>query len=149
MIIPYINLSVSDITMYIIIVLLGTLWSSTAFDVNWIPADSDGPLPVSEAYRDSLRKLCTILDSGEAIPQEAAHKRHVIDKMCSKLKQTDSFVDMTGFAVGTQTLGYLVGAVVVMWGLYTISGIFYTKTTSNTTPPAADALREMRLKKFS
>ena len=77
----------------VVVVLLSVLVPCSAFDLNWIPADADGPLPVSEAYRDSLRKLCSVLDSGGSLPQESAHKRHVVAKMCKKLKQTDSYVD--------------------------------------------------------
>jgi hypothetical protein len=63
---------------------------TVSLDVSWIPTDPDGPLPLSARYRDSLRKLCTLIESGQSLPSELTQKRHTLNKMCVKLKSGDN-----------------------------------------------------------
>jgi hypothetical protein len=63
---------------------------TVSLDVSWIPTDPDGPLPLSARYRDSLRKLCTLIESGQSLPAELTQKRHILNKMCEKLKSGDN-----------------------------------------------------------
>lgn len=70
--------------------------SVTSLDVSWIPSDPDGPLPLSAKYRDSLRKLCTLLQSGGTLPSEIQQKRHVLSKMCKKLAADDNNIASAG-----------------------------------------------------
>jgi hypothetical protein len=64
--------------------------TSIALDVSWIPTDPDGPLPLSAKYRDSLRKLCSLMKIGGPLPPELNEKKHVLNKMCLKLDAGDS-----------------------------------------------------------
>ena len=67
-----------------------------SLDVSWIPTDPDGPLPLSARYRDSLRKLCTLMESGKALPAELTQKKHILQKMCKKLKSGDNNIKSAG-----------------------------------------------------
>lgn len=69
---------------------------AVSLDVSWIPTDPDGPLPLSARYRDSLRKLCTLIESGKSLPVELTQKRHVLNKMCEKLKSGDNNIKSAG-----------------------------------------------------
>lgn len=64
--------------------------TSVGLDVSWIPTDPDGPLPLSAKYRDSLRKLCSLMKSGGPLPAELNEKKHILNKMCHKLHAGDS-----------------------------------------------------------
>jgi hypothetical protein len=69
---------------------------TVSLDVSWIPTDPDGPLPLSARYRDSLRKLCTLIESGQSLPSELTQKRHILNKMCEKLKSGDNNIKSAG-----------------------------------------------------
>ena len=58
-------------------------------DVSWIPTDPDGPLPLSAKYRDSLRKLCGLMRSGNPLPAELTNRKRSLTKMCRKLDSGD------------------------------------------------------------
>lgn len=58
-------------------------------DVSWIPTDPDGPLPLSAKYRDSLRKLCGLMRSGNPLPAELSNRKRSLIKMCRKLDSGD------------------------------------------------------------
>ena len=85
-----------------------------AMDVSFIPSDPDGPLvwsqvfdtntntrsfkyfsyriksqPLSSSYRDSLRKLCEIMEKKKPIPPELEAKKAVMKKLCVRLKKDD------------------------------------------------------------
>lgn len=66
----------------------------SALDVSFIPNDENAPLPLSTRYRDSLRKLCTILDNHiqnqSRLPVELHDKKKVLIKMCQKLAKDDA-----------------------------------------------------------
>ena len=94
----------------------------TPLDVSWIPSDPDGPLPLSVKYRDSLRKLCTLLDSGSTLPSEIQDKRSILIKMCKKLRSGDNniasaadFTTLTSFkkVLITGVLG--IGGSLILW----------------------------------
>lgn len=69
---------------------------TVSLDVSWIPTDPDGPLPLSARYRDSLRKLCTLIESGQSLPAELVQKKHILTKMCQKLKSGDNNIKSAG-----------------------------------------------------
>lgn len=70
------------------------LYGVSALDVSFIPNDENAPLPLSTRYRDSLRKLCTILDNHirnqSKLPTELHDKKKVLIKMCQKLAKDDA-----------------------------------------------------------
>jgi hypothetical protein len=59
--------SSSHIMLLVGLVILAS-WVQHAYslDVNWLPADADGPLPQSEKYRSSLRQLCQRLEAKDS-----------------------------------------------------------------------------------
>jgi hypothetical protein len=75
------------------------LWvsSSRALDVSWIPSDPDGPLPQSTAYRTALRQLCSRIASGSRLPDEINAKIDTLNKLCVKLKSSDSSYGLSEF----------------------------------------------------
>lgn len=61
-----------------------------AFDVSFIPADDENPsIPLSANYRNSLRKLCQMIEAKKRLPAEMEKKRKTLEKMCIKLKADD------------------------------------------------------------
>jgi len=67
-------------------------WKQTilALDAKFY-ANDDGAdqLPLSASYRDSLRKLCTLLSTGGRLPQEHEKNKAKLKKMCQKLASDD------------------------------------------------------------
>jgi hypothetical protein len=62
-----------------------------ALDVSFIPNDENAPLPLSAKYRESLAKLCKLLDvKGARLPAELQEKRNVLEKMCQKLSKDNA-----------------------------------------------------------
>jgi hypothetical protein len=134
---------------------------AVGLDLNWMPADEDGdgPLPLSENYRDQLRKLCAILaDPNNDQPPEIAGKREIIDRKCAKLKQSDSGSSFGSGSFGSsagasEALGYIIAAAVCGYALWLVLQAamprLQARMDSLRTTPSADELREMRLKKFS
>mmetsp|Transcript_11891 Transcript_11891/g.18242 ORF Transcript_11891/g.18242 Transcript_11891/m.18242 type:complete len:138 (-) Transcript_11891:524-937(-) len=66
-----------------------------ALDASWIPATGDEPLPLSSKYRDKLRRLCKLLDTGSKMPPEIEAKRGVLEKQCFRLASDDRAGDIT------------------------------------------------------
>lgn len=64
-----------------------------ALDVSFIPNDENAPLPLSHKYRESLRRLCTLVKGGGRLPEELQEKRVVLEKMCVKLAKDDSNIE--------------------------------------------------------
>ena len=60
--------------------------TAAAFDVSWIPADPDGPLPLSKAYRENLKRLCDVVRTVKPLPPSIVAKLPVIEKLCAKLE---------------------------------------------------------------
>lgn len=68
-----------------------------SLDVSFIPNDENAPLPLSQNYRDSLRKLCMILNGDpKRIPPELYAKRNVLEKICQKLAKDDNNISSAG-----------------------------------------------------
>ena len=76
--------------IFLLLCFVCSLNTAVALDVSWIPTDPDGPLPLSAKYRESLRKLCSLMKSGNPLPAELNQKKNVLDKMCQKLRAGDS-----------------------------------------------------------
>ena len=94
---------------------------TTSLDVSWIPSDPDGPLPLSAKYRDSLRKLCTLLNSGDKLPFELQQKRPTLVKMCKKLKSGDNNIASAAYnAFDFSSLSYF--KKVVIAGIVSVGG---------------------------
>ena len=51
-----------------LLVVCGVMGAS-ALDLTWLPADPDGPLPLSTKFRESLARLCDDL----AVPKLSEH----------------------------------------------------------------------------
>ena len=64
----------------------------TALEAIWIGNDENAPLPQSAKYRANLRKMCGIMSSGGRLPKSFAEKKHVLEKMCDKLRKDDENV---------------------------------------------------------
>jgi len=92
------SLFVSIIVWFFMIFIIDITCSNSngvsALDVSFIPNDENAPLPLSTRYRDSLRKLCTILDNHirnqSKLPMELHDKKKVLIKMCQKLAKDDA-----------------------------------------------------------
>ena len=77
----------------VLVLLLSLMWSrALCFDVSWIPADPEGPLPLSKRYRDSLRRLCALVDSSEAVPlpPEVEEIKPRLVRICARLRADDA-----------------------------------------------------------
>lgn len=63
---------------------------ASAINVDWIPADADGPLPASREFREKLLELCITLrknvDFADALPD---HKRKTVRSMCRRLREAE------------------------------------------------------------
>ena len=88
----------------------------TSLDVSWIPSDPDGPLPLSAKYRDSLRKLCTLLDSGNPMPAELKEKKPTLVKMCKKLRSGDKNIAHSTDKISLKGWGGLILTGVLSYG---------------------------------
>eukprot|EP01036_Dinobryon_divergens_P034848 gene34848-45093_t len=59
-------------------------------DVSFIPNDENAAtLPLSAKYRDTLRRLCTRLKSGDKLPNELVQKKKTLTALCLKLEKDD------------------------------------------------------------
>ena len=59
-------------------------------DVSFIPNDENAAtLPLSAKYRDTLRRLCTRLKSGDKLPNELIQKKKTLTSLCLKLEKDD------------------------------------------------------------
>mmetsp|Transcript_46744 Transcript_46744/g.145948 ORF Transcript_46744/g.145948 Transcript_46744/m.145948 type:complete len:166 (-) Transcript_46744:37-534(-) len=72
---------------------------ATALDVSWIPTDPDGPLPYSKKYRDSLGRLCTLIESGKPVQPELEEIRPRMNKICAKLRREEARHGGGGFGL--------------------------------------------------
>lgn len=139
-----------------LIVFFGSLSSVLSLDASWIPSDPDGPLPLSSAYRESLRKLCDLLDKGQPLPTEIEKKKKVIAKLCKRLEADkiigDSDKPITITAVAT-VLGFG-GATFLWWNRrsigHFISGIFNRgRGIPLPSPEQIRLAREARMRHFA
>lgn len=73
-----------------VIALLLIIQLALCLDVSFIPNDENAPLPLSQKYRDSLRKLCSVMNAGSGkLHPELVEKKAVLEKMCKKLAKDD------------------------------------------------------------
>jgi hypothetical protein len=76
-------------TLFVFFVLV--VLAVQALDVSFIPNDENAPLPLSAKYRESLKKLCQLLNvKGAKLPVELEEKKDVLEKMCRKLAKDDA-----------------------------------------------------------
>lgn len=132
-------------------------------DLSWIPADGDGPLPLSASYRASLRKLCAMIEGNDGSPlsPELEAKRGALSVMCKKLAASDAHTDSDSAPTNTRSALYGIVGLGLIGGsyyLWTSRGSAFTSAFSSgrtlgsspaTASSGADAVREARLKKFS
>jgi hypothetical protein len=65
--------------------------AASSLDVSFLPNDENAPLPLSQKYRESLRKLCSLYQEGtNKMPPELLEKRAILAKMCQKLAKDDA-----------------------------------------------------------
>ncbi|KAJ1423107.1 hypothetical protein B484DRAFT_452009 [Ochromonadaceae sp. CCMP2298] len=90
----------------LLIVLCFLLLTRTqALDVSFIPNDENAPLPLSAKYRDSLRKLCVLMQAGDdKVPPELKGKKAVLGKMCKKLARDDANIGGSTFDLSSWDL---------------------------------------------
>lgn len=83
-------LALKIVSALLVIILLSF---GCALDVSFIPNDENAPLPLSHKYRESLRKLCSLVRGGGRLPEELQEKRAVLEKMCAKLAKDDDNIE--------------------------------------------------------
>mmetsp|Transcript_33778 Transcript_33778/g.34415 ORF Transcript_33778/g.34415 Transcript_33778/m.34415 type:complete len:175 (+) Transcript_33778:267-791(+) len=90
-----------------------------SFDVSWTPADSDGPLPLSEKYRESLRKICLLIREKQPLPPHLESKRSSLRKQCKRLAEDDALAIAVDDPVPTLTRKFLkkVGLILMYLGI--------------------------------
>lgn len=143
----------------IIVIIIMIINSINCLDVSWIPNDPDGPLPLSIQYRQSLRKLCTLIEKGSRLPQEVESKRHILKKMCMKLRNDDDAIQSEiNFKHNIKNLGIVISS---LGGSYFIwhnrkaitnvfNNIFRSFNKKNTdSEQILKEMREARLKRFN
>ena len=99
--------------------------SATAFDVSWIPADPDGPLPLSKAYRENLKRLCDVVRTVKPLPPSIVAKLPVIEKLCAKLEASSG---SGSSLVNRLRLVGVVAAGAWAWHSYQSKGLIYDAT---------------------
>merc|ERR1719478_1619637 len=63
---------------------------AAAVNLDWIPADPDGPLPASREYRDRLFQLCIAMRKTPAFFAEIdPSKQTVIRSLCRRLREAE------------------------------------------------------------
>ena len=63
---------------------------AAAVNLDWIPADPDGPLPASREYRDRLFQLCIAMRKTPAFFAEIdASRQTVIRSLCRRLREAE------------------------------------------------------------
>ena len=99
--------------------------TAAAFDVSWIPAAPDGPLPLSKAYRENLKRLCDVVRTVKPLPPSIVAKLPVIEKLCAKLEASSS----SGSAlVNRLRFVGVVAAGAWAWHSYQSKGLIYDAT---------------------
>ena len=96
-----------------------------AFDVSWIPADPDGPLPLSKAYRENLKRLCDVVRTVKPLPPSIVEKLPVIEKLCAKLEASSG---SGSSLVNRLRLVGVVAAGAWAWHSYQSKGLIYDAT---------------------
>ena len=136
--------------------LLLLLVCASALDVSWLPADAEGPLPLSASYRAKLRTLCSM----KSLPPELANsKRRTLRTMCSKLAADDANVAGSPSGGGTAmlpALALLAAGAAYLYASSTKAPAPGFAAPGFTAPPAmpasqaqVDAARTARLRRFA
>lgn len=143
------------------LVLLFAVQSSLAIELNWLPADPDGPLPLSSKYRKSLQSLCKLIKSGSTLSSDVEEKRDVLVKLCAKLdaaeavSETDYASPLGGYRITKKLLFIAAGVLFGAVGLLRTYQIFMSRRRSvggaKTVGRSAtiNDVRNARLKKLS
>ena len=145
------------ILMMIILLLL--IVKSLGLDVSWLPNDENAPLPLSVQYRQSLRRLCLLIEKGSRLPPEIETKKNVLKKMCSKLRDDDDNIqssikfkyNMKNVAIVATSLG---GSYFIWHNRKAIGNVFnniirsFRKSNSIDSDQMLRDIREARLKRF-
>jgi hypothetical protein len=80
--------------VYGFLIILLFFAAASSLDVSFLPNDENAPLPLSQKYRESLRKLCSLYqEETNKIPPELLEKRAILAKMCQKLAKDDANID--------------------------------------------------------
>ena len=99
--------------------------TAAAFDVSWIPADPDGPLPLSKAYRENLKRLCDVVRTVKPLPPSIVAKLPVIEKLCAKLEASSG---ASGSLVNRLRFVGVVAAGAWAWHSYQSKGLVWDAT---------------------
>jgi hypothetical protein len=138
------------------ILLLFSLQNVLSLDVNWVPSDPEGPLPLSSKYRKDLSKLCQLIEKNKPLPKKIKNEKETIAKLCQKLKDSnESIVEDSSLA--SPFLIYLLVAGGILYVFYSNKEKFmkiFTKqnglSSKSVSLSSQDSslAREARLKKF-
>ena len=107
--------------------------STTArtIDLNWIPADGAGPLPLSAAYRAHLGRLCDLIESGAALPPSIVERLADIEVFCAKLRKSERSLAPRGLLRGFTTAASLAVGGGYAWHNYQNRGWIYKVVRDN------------------
>lgn len=73
-----------------VLVLLALITRTNSLEASFLPNSENEPLPLSAKYRDSLRKLCILMNTeGALLPPEVVEKKDILAKVCAKLEKDD------------------------------------------------------------
>ncbi len=131
-----------------------------SLDVKWTPTnEEDSSIPLSSNYRDSLRKLCELLKSGESLPKNIIDQKAELELKCQKLfldDESSEYISDRKFPSGLNR--NVVGGLIALFagfGFYQYRNVLSAKLKRMATPTSSSSshssndLREARLKKFS
>jgi hypothetical protein len=112
-----------------------------ALEASWLPAD-DGPLPLSTAYRENVRKLCEATKDGTIIPgsvDQADAKKIVM--ACKKLREYPTGLDDATVPSSSSSMNWkgLLVAGAVAAGFYWYSTQKRTQTLSSSSSSSSSA----------
>ena len=129
-------------------------------DVSWLPADADGPLPLSANYRAALSKLCDLMHGkdGSIVPKEIESKRVLINSLCAKLAREQVYSQHSNSPLQNKFVIAAISAAIVGGGVYMIWPSGFGRRLSSqlgisgkigVSTAESIAIREARLQKFS
>jgi len=134
------------------------IYPTFPLDSSWIPADSNGPLPLSQNYLDQLRPLCNLLkDPTASIPARIKDNEKNIQDLCKQLDWIDSqskdaddhvyWLEGVGLVLMLAGIGYIVwNQWGWRWGMGWRRGVGYRGDRDVVC--GETKMREARLKKF-
>eukprot|EP00667_Euglena_gracilis_P027677 EG_transcript_34409 len=136
---------------------LGLVLGVSAIDVSWIPADPEGPLPLSAAYREQLGRLCHRLASGQPLPPEVRSRSAALTKLCQQLVASEVDPPTEPNVLPVLFLLFVLGGMAYLFygwrglQLRSIGGQRTAVQDSNrgVNPSTGDEVRAMRLRRFA